>query len=137
MNVKEAELYELPQIVKILQLLSIKAPDQAAFDSASVKFNVLGDRLKLTNVLLRGEALMLFGEGWLTLKGRENLIDLTLNSRLGNDSTQIPIVSDVIGEVGDQLTQIRVEGNVKSPVIHQEAAPGVKSVVERFSRTRT
>ena len=126
MNVKEAELYELPQIVKILQLLSIKAPDQAAFDSASVKFNVLGDRLKLTNVLLRGEALMLFGEGWLTLKGQENLIDLTLNSRLGNDSTQIPIVSDVIGEVGDQLTQIRVEGNVKSPVIHQEAAPGVK-----------
>ena len=36
---------------------------------------------------------MLFGEGWLTLKGRENLIDLT-RIALGNDSTQIPIVSE-------------------------------------------
>ncbi len=126
MNIQEAELYELPQIVKIFQLLSVQEPDQSAFNSATVKFNVLGDRLKLTNVLLRGEALTLFGDGWVTLRGQENLIDLTLNSRLGNASNRIPIVSDVLGEMGDQLTQIRVEGNLKSPIVHQEAAPGVK-----------
>ena len=125
-TVQEAELYELPQIVKILQILSVKDPDESAFNAATVKFQVLGDRLKLSNVLLRGDALTLFGNGWITLKGEEKLVDLTLNSRLGNASNQIPIVSDVIGEVGDQLTQIRVEGNLKSPIIHQEAAPGVK-----------
>ncbi|MBP5620399.1 MAG: AsmA-like C-terminal domain-containing protein, partial [Thermoguttaceae bacterium] len=125
-DVQDAELYELPQIVKIFQILSVKAPEQAAFHSMTVKYDVLGDRLKLSNVLLRGDALTLFGEGWLTIKGQEKLIDLTLNSRLGNPSTQIPVVSDLIGEVGDQITQIRVEGNVNSPVIHQEAAPGVK-----------
>ncbi|MBQ9812546.1 MAG: AsmA-like C-terminal domain-containing protein, partial [Thermoguttaceae bacterium] len=126
LDVQDAELYELPQIVKIFQILSVKDPEQAAFNSLTVKYDVLGDRLKLTNVLLRGDAMTLFGEGWLTIKGQEKLIDLTLNSRLGNPSTQIPVVSDLIGEVGDQITQIRVEGNVKSPVIHQEAAPGVK-----------
>ncbi|MBQ4079497.1 MAG: hypothetical protein II596_02330, partial [Thermoguttaceae bacterium] len=63
---------------------------------------------------------------WITLKGQETLVDLTLNSRLGGASSQIPIVSDVIGEVGDQISQIRVEGNLKTPVIYQEAAPGVK-----------
>lgn len=126
LDVQDAELYELPQIVKMFQILSVKDPEQAAFNSLTVKYDVLGDRLKLTNVLLRGDAMTLFGEGWLTIKGQEKLIDLTLNSRLGNPSTQIPVVSDLIGEVGDQITQIRVEGNVKSPVIHQEAAPGVK-----------
>lgn len=126
MNVLDAELYELPQIVKIFQLLSVQEPDQSAFNSATAKFQVLGDRLQLSNVLLRGNALTLFGEGWVTLKGQEKLIDLTLNSRLGNASNSIPIVSDLIGEVGDQLTQIRVEGNLRSPVVHQEAAPGVK-----------
>lgn len=129
MDVKEAELYELPQIVKIFQILSVQDPDQTAFDSANMKFQVLGDRLKVSDLLLKGDALTLFGEGWITLRGQEKLVDLTLNSRLGNASTKIPIVSDVLGEVGDQLTQIRVEGNLKTPIVHQEAAPGVKKAI--------
>ncbi|MBQ9873434.1 MAG: AsmA-like C-terminal domain-containing protein [Thermoguttaceae bacterium] len=125
-EVREAELYELPQIVKILQILSVRDSDKSAFSRARARFEAAGDRLNLKNVLLEGDALTLFGEGWIAFKGQENLIDLELNSRLGNAKNQIPVISDVIGEVGDQIAQIRVEGNLKSPVIHQEAAPGVK-----------
>lgn len=125
-DIREAELYEFPQIIKIFQLLSYQESAQSSFSSATVKFQVIGDRIKLSNVLMSGDALTLFGDGWITLKGQETLVDLTLNSRLGGASSQIPIVSDVIGEVGDQISQIRVEGNLKTPVIYQEAAPGVK-----------
>ncbi len=125
-SLQEAELYESPQIVKILQILSVREPDQTAFDSAFVDFQVIGDRLKLNRVLLEGNALTLFGDGWLTVRDKEKLIDLTLNARLGSASDQIPIVSDFLGGVGDQLAQIRVEGALSSPIVRQERFSGVK-----------
>ncbi|MBP3530146.1 MAG: hypothetical protein J6K25_03050 [Thermoguttaceae bacterium] len=125
-SLQEAELYESPQIVKILQILSVREPDQTAFDSAFVDFQVIGDRLQLKRVLLEGNALTLFGDGWLTVRDKEKLIDLTLNARLGSASDQIPIVSDFLGGVGDQLAQIRVEGALSSPIIRQERFSGVK-----------
>ncbi len=125
-RVQDAELYELPQIVKILQILSVKEPDKNAFNSSSVDFQVYGDRLKLTRVALEGDALSLFGDGWLTIRDQEKLIDLTFSTRLGSPSNQIPIVSDVFGAAGDQLARIRVEGNVASPIIQQDRLPGLK-----------
>ncbi|MDO5308420.1 MAG: AsmA-like C-terminal domain-containing protein [Planctomycetia bacterium] len=125
-RVTDAELYEMPQIVRILQTLSVQEPDRTAFKSSVVDFEALGDRIKLTRVLLEGDALTVFGDGWLTLREQEKLIDLTLSSRLGNRQSQIPIVSDVLGAAGDQIAQIRVEGNLSSPVIQQERFPGVK-----------
>ena len=125
-SLQDAALYESPQIVKILQILSVREPDQTAFDSAFVDFQVIGDRLQLKRVLLEGNALTLFGDGWLTVRDKEKLIDLTLNARLGSASDQIPIVSDFLGGVGDQLAQIRVEGALGSPIIRQERFSGVK-----------
>lgn len=125
-SLQEAELYESPQIVKILQILSVREPDQTAFDSAFVDFEVIGERLQLKRVLLEGNALTLFGDGWLTVRDKEKLIDLTLNARLGSASDQIPLVSDFLGGVGDQLAQIRVEGALGSPIIRQERFSGVK-----------
>ncbi len=125
-EIREAQLYKLPQIVKILSLLSVKNPGENAFGSCDVDFKVLSDHVKLTRVLLEGDALTLFGDGWLTIRGKEQLVDLTLNSRLGNPKSQIPIISDVIGAAGDQIAQIRVEGNLASPVIQQENLPGLK-----------
>ncbi len=125
-SLQEAELYESPQIVKILQILSVREPDQTAFDSAFVDFEVIGERLQLKRVLLEGNALTLFGDGWLTVRDKEKLIDLTLNARLGSASDQIPLVSDFLGGVGDQLAQIRVEGALSSPIVRQERFSGVK-----------
>lgn len=124
--VREAQLYELPQIVKILQILSVQEPGENAFSACDVDFKVLGDHLQLSHVLLEGDALTLFGDGWLTIRQQEQLIDLTLSSRLGNSRSQIPIVSDVLGAAGDQVAQIRVEGNLSSPVIQQDRLPGLK-----------
>ncbi len=126
-KVSDAELYELPEIIKIFQILSVQESDRSsAFDRSLIDFQVLGDRVQLTRVSLEGDAMTLFGDGWLTIREQEKLVDLRLNARLGNSSSQIPIISDVIGGVGDQLVQIRVEGNLSSPVVQRESIPGVK-----------
>lgn len=125
-TVRDAQLYELPQIVKILQVLSVQEPDENAFSSCDVDFKAFGDHVQLSSVRLEGSALSLFGDGWLTIRPKEQLIDLTLSARLGNSKSQIPVVSDVLGAASDQVAQIRVEGNLTSPVIQQERLPGLK-----------
>ena len=125
-TVRDAQLYELPQIVKILQILSVQEPDENAFSSCDVDFKAFGDHVQLSRVALEGSALSLFGDGWLTISPKEQLIDLTLSARLGNSKSQIPVVSDVLGAASDQVSQIRVEGNIASPVIQQERLPGLK-----------
>lgn len=124
--VRDAQLYELPQIVKILQILSVQEPGEKAFSSCDVDFKVLGDHVQLSRVFLEGDALTLFGEGWLAISQQEKLVDLTLSARLGNSKSQIPVVSDLLGAASDQVSQIRVEGNIASPVVQQDRLPGLK-----------
>lgn len=124
--IKDAALYEVPQIVKMLQILSVREPDQSAFNSSFVDFEIIGKRLKLNRVFLEGNSLSLFGSGWLTLEGQEQILDLTMNSRLGNVRNQVPVISDVIGGAGDQISQIKINGPLSDPVIRAERFPGIK-----------
>ncbi|MDO5581181.1 MAG: AsmA-like C-terminal domain-containing protein [Planctomycetia bacterium] len=124
--VSEAALYELPFFMKIFQGLSIKKDERGAFNSSQIAFRAFGNKMCLDNVLLEGNALSLFGSGWLTLEENENYIDLKMNSRLGNSQSQIPVISDVIGGAGDQIAQIRVEGRLSDPTIWAERFPGLK-----------
>ena len=124
--IKEAALYEVPQIVKILQFLSVREPDQAAFNSSFVDFAIIGKRLQLNRVFLEGNSLSLFGSGWLTLEGQDQILDLTMNSRLGNARNQMPVLSDVIGGAGDQISQIKINGPLSDPVVRAERFPGIK-----------
>ncbi|MDO4586937.1 MAG: AsmA-like C-terminal domain-containing protein [Planctomycetia bacterium] len=126
---KEAELYELPQIMKILQLFSVREPDRTAFNSSAIDFRVFGNRLCLDRVILEGNSLTLFGNGWLTLEEKVHLIDLTMNSRLGNTKNQIPVLSDVLGGATDQISQIRIEGPLSDPVIRADRFPGIKKAI--------
>ena len=124
--VTEADLYEVPQILRIFQSLSVNEPDQTAFNACYVDFQVFGNQLALKRVTLEGESLTLFGDGSLTLVGNQQLLDLTMNSRLGNKKNRIPVVSDLIGGAGDQIAQVRIEGPLHDPSVWQERFPGFK-----------
>lgn len=124
--VSDAALYELPFFMKVFQGLSIQKNERGAFNSSRIAFRAFGNKMCLDTVLLEGNALTLFGSGWLTLEENENYIDLKMNSRLGNSQSQIPVISDVIGGAGDQIAQIRVEGRLSDPTIWAERFPGLK-----------
>ncbi len=123
---KNAALYELPLMIQVFRSLSVTEPDQTAFNSSFIDFQVFGNRLRLDRVLLEGKSLTLFGDGWLTIEGNDPKIDLTMNSRLGNVRNQIPVVSDVIGGAGDQIAQIKIDGPLSEASIRQESFPGIK-----------
>lgn len=124
--ITDAALYEVPQVIKLFQSLSVQEPDRAAFNSCYVDFSVFGNQLALKRVTLEGNALTLFGDGSLTLVGGQQLLDLTMNSRLGNAKNRIPVISDLLGGAGDQISQVRVEGPLSDPSVWQERFPNIK-----------
>ncbi len=130
--VRDAALYEMPMILKILQTLSIQQADQTAFNSGLVSFKAYGNRINMENVVLQGRALTVFGNGWLTLEENNSYIELKMNTRLGNSQQSIPVLSEVIGGAGDQLAQICIEGSLTDPAIWSDRFPGIKKAWWKF-----
>jgi len=119
----DANIYGAPMIVRLLRELRIRetAPDAGMFSRVEVDFHMLGWQMSLNPVILEGETIFLQGDGVVLLNSRE--IDLTMKTRLGNRRMQIPVISDIIGGVGDQLVQLKITGPMSDPVVTRVVMP--------------
>jgi len=55
-----------------------------------------------------------------------------MKTRLGNRRTQIPIISDVIGGVGDQLVQLKVTGPLSDPTVMRVVVPEIQNAIQQI-----
>ncbi len=106
---REANLYELPAIIKLFGALRV-SPGQGAFDSADVQFGIDGDRLPVHELVLDGDIVSLRGSGWVNLR-RELHLDLFAN--VGRRS--------LVGSFFQAATlwQIEVNGSTTDPQIRR------------------
>ncbi len=90
-----ASLYELPNMVRLFRLLSVR-PDQGAFDSADIAFSIDGDRIPVEQLQLDGDLVSMQGAGWVNLR-REVYFDLY--AHVGRKS--------IVGAIARPITQHR------------------------------
>jgi len=131
-QLQDANIYEAPVMVRLFRELRIKETDPNAglFSSVNVDFHLEGLQMILDSVIFEGGAISLYGDGMMQLHNRQ--IDLTMRTRLGNRRTQIPIISDIIGGVGDQLVQLRVTGSLRDPSVIRIAMPKVQEALQQI-----
>ena len=127
-QLRDANIHGAPVMVRLLRELRIKETDPNAgmFSSADIDFRLSGPQMLLTSVLFEGEAIFLQGDGMMRLDGNRP-VDLTMKTRLGNRRMQIPVISDVIGGVGDQLVQMKITGPFADPVVTRIVLPELQS----------
>lgn len=107
---RRANLYELPAMIRLFQLLSIN-PKQAAFDSADVQFSIDGELFPIQNLTLDGDIVSMRGSGWVNLR-REVHLDMFANvGRRGG------IFRPISNASGAKLWQIEVDGTTNDPQI--------------------
>jgi hypothetical protein len=106
---REANLYQLPVMVRLFNLLSIR-PDQGAFDAGDVKFSVDGERIPIEEMQLDGDLLSLRGNGWVNMR-RELQLDLqaSVSKRTIVGAIMHPIRSS------PNLFMIEVTGTTSNP----------------------
>ena len=127
-QLREADIYQLPLMVRLLKLLTIKPPDRTAFTSSDVDFRVEGDRIYFTRIDFEGDAISLDGHGEMNLQ-RE--IQLTFGTVVGRDDYYASLLRPILKEAGRRLMVIQVSGTIDDPQVRRELVPQLN---ERFEQ---
>ncbi len=124
----QADIYQLPFMVSLLKLLSIKSPDASAFTNGTIVYHIEGDHVYFDRIGLHGDAISLEGAGEMDF---DTNIKLTFHSQLGRSDWTVPILRDVMGAASGQLMQIHVDGTLANPKMTREVLPAVTQPLQQ------
>lgn len=138
----DAEIYEVPVLLQMLKLLSIRQPDKTAFTSSDLDFRIHGDHMYLDRVNFTGDAVSLRGHGEVNLRGQFSdlppaakpppQLDLKFYALVGRDDFRIPGITDLLKQASQQFLLIRVTGTPDQPELVQEPLPALKETLEQI-----
>ncbi|MEX2187635.1 MAG: hypothetical protein WD875_12605 [Pirellulales bacterium] len=127
-RLREADVYQLPVMVAMLKVLSVRAPDANAFTDGDIDYRVEGNHVYLDRINVKGDAISLLGKGEANF---DRQIKLNFYTVVGRDEFQLPIVRPLLGEASRQMMQIRVDGSLDNPQVKPEAFPGAKLFLQQ------
>jgi hypothetical protein len=120
-KVEGGNILDLPTLVPLVRVTNLQLPVSEELDQATADFFLLGQRVGLERLAISSESVSLFGYGTATWP------DLALDLRLRTaNRSRIPIVTEVIEHLRDELSGVTVTGPIDKPEI----------ITERFSGTR-
>lgn len=128
-HLRDAKLFQLPFMIRLMRVASINASDDSAFQRADIQFEIDGDRIPL-NIACDGEVLRVRGDGWVNLR-RE--VDLELYSYVGR---RIPI-SQVVTPLLEEsrfatFMMIEVDGTLDNPVMQRRPFPQLEATWQQI-----
>ncbi|MEM6330802.1 MAG: AsmA-like C-terminal region-containing protein, partial [Planctomycetota bacterium] len=129
MQVRDADLYQLPVMVALLKVLSNRTPDTRAFDGVNAEFTVQGKHLQFSRLDLVGDAVSLNGRGEASL---DKNVNLTFHTIVGRTSDRFSMLRSLVGQASEQILRVRVLGTIDNPDIRRDALPVVGSVLEQL-----
>ncbi len=130
-QLREADIYELPVMVSLLKILTVRPPDNKAFSESDIDFQIRGDHVYFPKIVFRGDAISLEGAGEMDA-GRN--VNLQLGTRLGRGELGLTVLRDVLGGAGDQIVLIHVDGPVSNPRIVRQPLPAVNNLIEQLQK---
>lgn len=127
-TVDNANLYQLPVLVQLLNVLSISATEDVAFTNADIDYTLLEDEIRFDDLNLWGSLIALHGAG--TMDRRQEL-DLSFNTRVSPRNT----FTRLFRPLGDQrytLWTVDVRGPLDDPSIERRSLDAVGQTLERL-----
>ncbi len=128
-RLREADIYELPVMVQLLKVLSLRQPDTTAFTSSDVDFRVQGEQLYLDRIDFSGDAISLKGKGWMDLNRQ---INLDFYALLGRHELQLPVIRTLLAEASRNILSIQVVGDIDAPKVNKKALPELDETLQRL-----
>lgn len=128
-QLRDADVYELPLLVALLKVASFQPPDATAFTTSNVEYRISGDRVYFNRLDFNGDAVSLVGKGEMDF---DKNVNLSFGSMMGRNDRRIPIVGDVLGEATKQFLKINVSGPVDNPEVTTETFPGVVTTLQQI-----
>ncbi len=127
-RISGANMYELPMLVQVLNLLRITPTEDVAFTDGESEFSIFGEDVNFNRLSMWGDLVALDGSG--TLSRLEHL-DLTFNTKVSPTN----LFSKVISPMRDNrytFFTIEVDGPLSAPTIQRHALSGVSQTLESW-----
>ena len=128
-RLSEANVYELPVMISLLKILSIRLPDQHAFSDAAINYRVEGEHVYFDRIDFRGDAISLRGKGEMDF---QSAIRLTFYALVGRGEVEVPLIKQVFHGASQQLMLIHVDGTLQNPETSREALPAVNHALQQI-----
>ena len=128
-QLRDADIYELPVMIAMLKILSIRRPDTTAFSRSDIDFNIQGPHIYFTRINFNGDAISLLGQGEMDL---ESNIGLIFHTVVGRDEMHVPVLREVLGGASQQIMQIQVRGTLQNPETKRVAFPVVNQALQQL-----
>ena len=130
-QLRDAEIYQLPVILSLLKILRVKEVTTSAFDTSNINFKLQGDRIDFQRIELIGDAISLIGNGKLNMN-RD--IDLNFYSVVGRND-YIPLLSEIVELGAQQIMWINIRGQLDNPQTHQNFLPYLNESIKQLFQT--
>lgn len=123
-HLRDASLYELPVMAKMFRTLSLKMPDEGAFETSDVLFRVDGDRIEIDHLSLDGDVIRLSGKGFTSLR-RD--LHLDLDAYVGGRGPLGMVLGPLVTHnESASLLHLVVDGTIDNPQIRR-SIPGMET----------
>jgi len=128
-QLREGNVYELPLMIALLKILSIRPPDQTAFSTADIDFRIEGEHIYFDpdSIHFNGDAISLRGSGEMDF---QQSIRLTFHAIVGRGTWNIPLVKELFTGASQQIMQIHAGGTLQDPEIRKEPFPVVGQALQ-------
>jgi len=138
LQVADAELYELPLVVRLFNVFRLASAERTAFQSARVLYFLKNKRLILGDIRLEGRAMNLYGAGVMEANGQLHLTFLTGKK---NDDPLLPALTELMEGLRKQIVVVLVTGTLAEPQVEFRTLSAVtgpiREVVDLFQNRRT
>ncbi len=128
-QLRDADIYELPLMVSLFKLVSARPPDSTAFTTSDIDFRIEGQHVYVDRIDLNGDAISLLGKGEI---GLDKQINLSFYATIGRDENRLPGMRYLLGGAAQQIMQIHAEGTLAQPIVRREAFPGVNQALQQL-----
>ena len=133
LQLRDADIYELPFMISLLKILSIRAPDKTAFSRSDIGFRIEGEHLYFDQLDFNGDAISLLGKGEMDFQQN---VALAFNAIVGRGESSMPVVKEIFSGAAKQIMLIRVTGNLHDPKMSREPFPGVNQALQQLQSER-
>ena len=128
-QLREADVYQLPLLVAMLKVLQLQLPSTTAFTTSDIRFRLQGSHIYLDRIDFAGDAISLVGAGEMNL---DKQVRLVFRAEVGRSDRRIPLVGELIGATSQQILRLYVDGPLDNPRIRSEPFPLVGDTLEQI-----
>ena len=129
LQLRNAEIYQLPVMLSLLKLPQFKEITRTAFDTSNINFSVFGERIVLDRMELNGDAISLIGNGQINM---ERDVDLNFYTVVGRNRFYIPLISEIMHSGASSILWINVDGKLDDPRTTRKVLPHLNESLQQL-----